>query len=195
MPLIAVTGGIGAGKSYVCERLRQRGYSVYDSDLEARRIIDTNPEIKARIASEIDSLSVVDGVVDRPRLASIVFEDKAKLLILNSIVHEQVCLDVARWSAARRRTGIVFVETALLYSSGLWREVDGEWRVVAPEAVRIERVCRRNDVSPEQVVARIKSQTRDTSPEHALDLVVTIENDSVADLEAEIDRAFSLTAT
>lgn len=195
MPLIAVTGGIGAGKSFVCNILRKRGYNVYDCDLEARRILEHDKEIQHRIASEIDSQSIINGKVDRARLASVVFSDKDKLNILNSIVHGRIRRDVARTTAYDRQNGLVFVETALLYSSGLYHEVDGEWRVEAPENIRIDRVCMRNNVSPQQVKSRIAAQTHDTDPEHPLDFVITIYNDGKEDLDSQIDAAVKLTVT
>ena len=75
MILIAITGGIGSGKSVVSEVLRLKGYKVLDSDIHARRIMDADAGIKARIAGEICCEAIVDGNIDRRRLAAAVFSD------------------------------------------------------------------------------------------------------------------------
>ncbi|MDE6436166.1 MAG: dephospho-CoA kinase, partial [Muribaculaceae bacterium] len=88
--LIAITGGIGSGKSVVSRVLRAMGYPVYDCDSQAKAIMDADAEIHRRLCSEIDAAVVTDGVIDRKRLAEIVFNDKAKLAVLNAIVHSAV---------------------------------------------------------------------------------------------------------
>lgn len=87
MILIAITGGIGSGKSVVSEVLRLKGYKVLDSDIHARRIMDADAGIKARIAGEICCEAIVDGNIDRRRLAAAVFFDAGLLGRLNAIVH------------------------------------------------------------------------------------------------------------
>ena len=77
--LIAVTGGIGSGKSVVCRVLRTLGYPVFDCDSEARAIMDSDRTIHGRLCSAISADVVRDGVIDRRMLASIVFADAAKL--------------------------------------------------------------------------------------------------------------------
>ena len=96
--IVAITGGIGSGKSVLSRILMAWGYDVYDCDCEAKRIMDSDESIKRRIASEIDAGVVSDGVIDRVLLAKIVFNDKAKLSILNSIVHNAVRHQIAEWA-------------------------------------------------------------------------------------------------
>ena len=116
--LIAVTGGIGAGKSVVCRVLRAMGYPVFDCDSEAKALMDADCDIKRRIAIEIDESAVCGGSIDRRRLAEIVFADAEKLEILNSIVHGAVRQRIAEW--AQTLAGrLLFVETAILFQSGL----------------------------------------------------------------------------
>lgn len=156
--LIAVTGGIGAGKSVVSEILRCMGYHVYDCDSRARRIMDSDPSIHQRLVEEIHPLAVVDGIIDRPLIAERVFNSPEKLSCLNSIVHGAVVEDVARWRQSLDAS-VAFVETAILYQCSLWTLVDGVWEIDAPVELRISRVMRRNNISREQVIARINSQS------------------------------------
>lgn len=155
--LVAISGGIGCGKSVIAAILRKVGYPVYDCDDRAKRLMDNDSAILTRLAVEIDREVVVDGVIDRKRLSEIVFADTAKLDRLNEIVHGVVRSDIAAW-VADADSDTLFVETAILYQSGLDRMVDEVWEVVAPHELRIERVMGRNGCTREEVVARIKAQ-------------------------------------
>lgn len=157
--LIAITGGIGSGKSVVCNILKACGFKVYNCDDEARRIMDSDSEIWAKLCRDIHPDAVRAGVIDRPLISSVVFSDGEKLKALNAIVHRAVEADLRLWVDAHSGEKVLFVETAILYQSGLDRLVDADWQVVAPEEVRIERVMKRNGLSREAVRARIASQT------------------------------------
>ena len=154
---IAICGGIGSGKSIVSRILTVLGFDVYDCDSEAKRLMDADDAIKDAIAREIAGECIVDGTIDRPRLAGIVFSDSVKLEALNAIVHAAVRRHLAAWIEAR--TGRPkFIETAILYQSGLDRMVDEVWEVTAPADVRIARVMARNSMSAAEVKARIDAQ-------------------------------------
>lgn len=158
--LIAITGGIGAGKSVVSRILAAMGYSVYDCDKRARSIIDSSRDILRQISDNI-SASVVsdDWRLDRSALAGIVFSDGEKLRILNSITHGAVRSDLANWVRERECfEKLLFVETAILYQSGLDRMVDCVWEVTAPKDVRIMRVISRDGADYTSVERRIVSQ-------------------------------------
>lgn len=160
VPLIALTGGIGSGKSVVSKILLAMGYPVYDCDSMAKQIMDADLDIHTRLCEEIHPQSVVEGVIDRALISKIVFEDKAALARLNAIVHSAVKAHLNRWVASRQTSGAkkVFVETAILIQSGLIDRVDDIWEVFAPIDVRIERVKKRNGMSESQIRARIESQ-------------------------------------
>lgn len=158
--LVAITGGIGSGKSVVCRILRTLGYPVYDCDSRAKALMDADDTIKRRLTEEIDGLCVVDGAIDRRRLAAVVFEDAEKLALLNSMVHSAVRDDIAAWVGAQERN-ITFVETAILYESGLNTMVDAEWRVESPLELRIARTMKRSTMSRSEVEKRIAAQNID----------------------------------
>lgn len=185
--LIAVTGGIGAGKSVVSHILRAMGYEVYDTDCEAKRLMDESDDIKRRLCSEISSLAVgSDGAINRSHIASVVFADAQKLEALNAIVHGAVREDIRRWRALPHRHDIIFVETAILYQSELDRIVDEVWDVIAPEELRIERVMARNNCERAAVAARIASQNFIPAiPHHT---VHSITNDNFTPLLPQILR-------
>lgn len=158
--LVAVTGGIGSGKSVVCRILRTLGYPVYDCDSRAKALMDADDTIKRRLTEDIDSLCVVDGDIDRRRLAAVVFEDAEKLALLNAMVHSAVRDDIAVWVGEQERN-LTFVETAILYESDLNTMVDAEWRVESPLELRIARTMKRSAMSRSEVEKRIAAQNID----------------------------------
>ena len=179
--IIAITGGIGAGKSVVSRILTTLGFRVYDCDSRAKVLMDNSSEIKRRIAEEIASEAVVDDEIRRDVLASVVFSDAEKLRILNSIVHHHVRCDIAE-TAASCGVPVLFIETAILYESGL----DKVWDVTAPEDIRVERIINRNHCKAEQARARIESQRIIVTDPHPA--VHTIINDNLTPLLPQILR-------
>lgn len=173
--LIAITGGIGSGKSVVSAILRIMGYNVYDCDSQAKRLMDTDRHIIASIATQISAEAIrPDGSIDRPVLAEIVFNDAEALARLNGIVHEAVRQHLSAWHRQPSDSGIKFVETAILYQSGLDKIVDEVWEVTAPEELRIDRVMQRNGLTHAEVLSRITSQC--FTPEHKHETIRQIAN-------------------
>lgn len=176
--LTAITGGIGSGKSVVSRMLRLMGYDVFDCDYEAKRIMDEDLEIKDRLRAEIHNDAVKeDGSIDRQLISSIVFADAQKLGRLNEIVHTAVKRELTAWRSAAHERNHLFVETAILYQSGLDKMVDDVIEVIADDETRIERVMHRNNCSESEVRARIESQrfTAETPHSH----VAVINNDGL----------------
>lgn len=158
--LTAITGGIGAGKSVISRILRTMGHEVFDCDTEAKLLMDNDDSIKRRLLEEISPLAVDhDGIIDRRLISDIIFSDKSKLDTLNSIVHSAVKCRLAEWCLTRHGiSSRLFVETAILYQSGLDKMVDEVWEVYAPYDTRVKRVIERNNCTESEVVARITSQ-------------------------------------
>ena len=166
--IIAITGGIGAGKSMVSRVLRALGYSVYDCDSRAHSLMEINPAMRSRIASEITPHALrADGSLNRRAIAEVVFSDAEKLSQLNDIVHGAVRLDCQRW-AAQTNAQIAFVETAILYESHMNQLVHDVWEVTAPTELRIQRVMQRNGISRNQVLERIAAQSSLCHPSHKI---------------------------
>lgn len=167
--IIAITGGIGAGKSVVCRAVRSLGFPVYDCDSEAKRLMEVNTDIKSAIAARITPDALLpDGSLNRPAIASIVFSDPEKLKELNSIVHGAVRRDFSDWVRSNEGADILFVETAILYESGFDSLVAEIWEVSAPEETRIARVIRRSNLQRAEVERRIASQRAASRPTHRI---------------------------
>lgn len=172
--VVGICGGIGAGKSVVSRVLRLRGYTVYDCDFEARRIMDTSAlfkdELEERFGAEILSDSP-SRIIDRSRLAALVFSDDKALEWLNTRVHAMVRDDVASLIKTfgsdvcrsaedqippQRQT--LFIESAILASSGLLACCDEVIWVDAPVEIRVARAMSRSAMTREQVEARMAAQ-------------------------------------
>lgn len=182
---IAITGGIGSGKSVVSHLLRIMGYPVYDTDLEARRLMNTSAEIRQNIEAAFGAgLYAKDGL-DRAALARIVFKDAQALQRLNAIVHPVVRRHFGTW-ADSQSAPLVFMESAILYESGFHDLVDRVWLVTAPDEVRVHRVMCRNGMTEAEVRQRIASQMSDT--ERMQYRPAVIRNDGITPLIPEVLR-------
>lgn len=190
-PLVAVAGGIGSGKSVVCRILTCVGLNVYDCDSRAKALMDNDPEIHRRLREEIAREVVDHGVILRPLLSRIVFSNPDKLLTLNNIVHGRVKEDLLRWRELHVGEPMLFVETAILLESNLKEMITRVWHVTADNSVRIERACRRDGVTPEEIMRRMKSQ-RPITPEALNCPVDEIDNNGTTPL---LPRIFQLLET
>lgn len=161
MKLIGLTGGIGTGKSTVARILRLRGYEVYDCDLEAKRLMDESPEVRRSLRDRWgEEIYSARGELDRRKVAEYVFADRREKAWLDSLVHGLVRDDVKRWAATRTDYShdTVFVESAILFTSGLADMCQEVWEVTAPLDIRLERVMKRSGLTREQALARIDAQ-------------------------------------
>ena len=156
--IIAITGGIGAGKSIVSAILRVAGYDVYDCDQRAKMLMNASATIKNSLTHKFGhDIYTSEGNLNRTRLSDIIFNDHDALHYVNSIVHPAVRDDISNW-AQEHQHGPLFVETAILKEGGLDTIVQEVWNVVAPVEVRISRVMKRNAISREKVLERINNQ-------------------------------------
>ena len=145
--MIGITGGIGSGKSTIAQALRQRGFSVYDCDAEAKRIIVEDETVRKAIVDLFGEKAYVDGRYNTQYVAQRVFEDSGLREQLNAIVHPAVEHDI-------RLKQPDFVESAILYESGLDKLCEKVIVVDAPEEVRLARTLNRNY----DVRARMRAQ-------------------------------------
>ena len=175
--IIAITGGIGAGKSVVSSILRVAGYQVYDCDSRAKQLMNTSEEIKNALTMKFGrEVYNRDGTLNKTRLSDIIFNDADALHCVNSIVHPVVREDISTWHKSRM-CPVNFVETAILAEAGMQMMVDEVWNVTAPVETRIKRVVMRNNTTAEKVLERINSQS--TSLEMVTTPIKTIVNDGI----------------
>jgi len=162
MRLIAITGGIGSGKSVIASMVKVMGYEVYDCDSRARQLMVGSDEVVKLIKETFGAQAYHDdGSLNRTHLSKIAFGNSQALSQLNAIVHPATARDMQQWAHEQAQAGatIAFVETALLRTAGLDSIVDQVWHVTAPTTVRIERVMARNGITARQVQDRIEAQS------------------------------------
>jgi dephospho-CoA kinase len=157
---LGITGGIGSGKSVVSALLQIMNIPVYIADKESKRIVDSSPRIRAELIRLFGAHIYKEGTIDRRLLASQIFSDDILLEKVNAVIHPEVNNDFLRWAAAQV-TEVCAIESAILFESGFYRDVDFSLTVYAPVELRISRAVRRDGVSREDILSRIKKQMPD----------------------------------
>ena len=157
MKKIGITGGIGSGKSIVTQLLDVLGYPIYDSDYYAKWLMHNSEDLRKSLQNEFGDDIYIDGLLNRPKLASIVFADPTRLKTLNSIVHPSVRAHFAQW-AQEQTAKLVFIESAIMFDAGLDRLLDEVWVVTAPKEERVARAMARDKSTSEQIEARMGNQ-------------------------------------
>ncbi len=140
MMKIAITGGIGSGKSFVCRKLSERGIYVYDCDNAAKRIINTSHEVQSNLKNVVGDNVFVDGVLNKTVLTKYLMKNEDNMLRINNIVHPAVAEDFIK-------SGALWMECALLFSSGFNKLVDKVICVTAPYDIRVSRIMKRDKIS------------------------------------------------
>lgn len=186
--IIGLTGGIGSGKSTIAGYLRSEGFDVYSSDLAARRIINSDEEVKKQIVALFGSEAYSDGCLNRKFVGQCVFTNSTLLQQLNRIVHPRV-FDDLRDFAYRSNNELVIVESAILFESGLAQLCNAVVCVVAPVEVRIERVLLRDGITREQAMERINNQMsdEDLSKQSSL-VIINDKNAKISELGLEVSK-------
>ena len=166
--IIGITGGIGSGKSVIAKQLRKMGYSVYDTDSEAKRLIVEDTHVRQQITDLFGEEVYQDGIYQTALVAQRVFADKGLLAQLNAIVHPAVKADIGNWvsepsdsEAIRQHSNLLFIECAILYQAGFDTLCDKVVAVTAPEDVRLARVIARDHSTIDKVRARMRAQEAD----------------------------------
>ena len=183
---IGITGGIGSGKSTVCRILEEHGAAIYDSDANAKRLMNEDAELRRQLTAEFGEKCFNEGGLDRAYLASIVFSDAERLQRLNEIVHPAVRADFRKWCGEHEERDYVILESAILFDAGFDSETDKTLAVVAPQSLRIERVCKRDGMSREDVEKRIAQQMSDDELQARADY--TIANISLDYLRSDAEQ-------
>lgn len=156
--VIGITGGIGGGKSTFSSGLREQGQLVFDTDVEAKKLQDEDEYVKAELEKLFGNDIYQNGMLERKKIAKIVFADKNMLYKLNQIIHPRVKDRFQKWVQANKKRKYLFMECAILFEGGFDTYTDKILVITAPERIRIERVMKRDEQTEQQVLARIKNQ-------------------------------------
>lgn len=158
---IGITGGIGSGKSTVCSIFKLLGTPVFEADKVAKDLMNSNIELKANLVHLFgEGIYTRDSVVDRKKLAKIIFNDHLQLQKINALVHPAVRNEFKNWKL-KQKSSYVIHEAAILFESGFYKMMDYTILVSAPEQQRIERVIKRDKITEKEVRDRISKQWPD----------------------------------
>lgn len=193
---VAITGGIGSGKSFVCSLLKKRGIAVYDCDAAAKRLMRTSPELqqqlieligpeaygaskasKPSMPSKASMPSMPSMTLNKAEVARFLLASPENAQALDAIVHPAVARDFVA-------SGQQWMECAILYESGFDRLVDKVIVVTAPLEVRIQRVMQRDSISREKTLEWMGRQWSQEEVLRHADYEIV--NDGNADLEQQI---------
>ena len=179
---IGITGGIGSGKSYICRLLEQRGYAVYDCDSAAKRLIRSSPFIRRRLTALIGPETYFkesgEYILNKKAVAEFLLKSEDNTKAIDRIVHPAVFRDFIE-------SGMEWMESAIIYESGIYRLVDRVIVVTAPEELRIQRVMARDEISREKVLEWMSRQLPQEEVRQRADFEIV--NDGQADINRQLD--------
>ena len=179
-PLIAITGGIGSGKSFVCRLLKQKGIEVYDCDAAAKRLMASDAKLQAELSNVVGCEIFVDGVLQKPLLTKFLLESDTNKQAINDVVHPAVAADFlsSRYS---------WLESAILFESGFDKRICFDYivGVTAPVDLRISRIMSRDNISKEQAEMWLRRQTSQQDVANRCNFLIV--NDGTTHLATDID--------
>ena len=190
---IGITGGIGSGKTTVCQLFEKRGIPVYYADLKAKELVENNEDLKQTIIQNFGNESYFDnGKYNTNYISNIVFKNNSKLQVLSNIIHPYVINDAQSWHDQQKNVPFTLKESALLFENKLEHTVDKIITVIAPLEIRIQRLFLRDKLSREQILERIDKQLHDIEKIKYSDFVIN--NDNTFGLDTQIDNIFHFIA-
>lgn len=183
--VIGLTGGIGSGKTTIAKMFAAKGIPVYIADEEAKKLMNKSEMIIA-IEKIFGKEIINNGKINRTLLAANVFNDQAKLLALNQIVHPAVKEDFKSWLQKYQDFPYVMKETAILFETGGNKDCDFVITVIAPLSERISRIIKRDNTTLQSIQDRIKNQFNDDFKIAHSDFV--IQNTTLEATENQVDK-------
>ena len=160
MKIIGLTGGIGSGKTKILNVFKAKGIPCYESDLETKKLIESNLFLISEIKKIFGSDIYLDAKLDRKKVADIVFNSPEKLKRLNTLVHPAVAADFDEF-LTHQKSHYVIKEAAILFETGGDKKCNATILVTSPMETRIARVMGRDNISREKVLERINNQWED----------------------------------
>lgn len=186
---IGITGGIGSGKTRVCQYLEEKGVRIFNADLEARSILETNRDVEASIIQLFGQASYFrEGEPNRAYIAAQAFQQASSLQALNAIVHPATLQAYEDWKLACAETypfSYQCKEAAILYESGTDVGLDAIVCIYAPKMVRIQRIRQRDSLSISDISLRMSKQWSDAIKISRSDYIIF--NDGLHDLPMQLE--------
>jgi len=180
MKKIGITGGIGSGKTTVCEIFKLLGVPVFHADAEAKNLQNNDLQIRELLINLFGKhIYSLDGMLDRKKLAMLIFNDSAALANVNAIIHPAVRQSFQKWTDNHLDRSYILYEAAVLLESGYASDFDRNILVLADEKLRIDRVIRRDHISEALVKQRINNQMPDSQKIKIVDYIIENNNEKL----------------
>ena len=171
MKKIGITGGIGSGKTYISNIFKSLGIPLFNSDIEAKRLMNSSKKLISQIKKEFGEDIYTNGNFNKEKLSSIVFSNSDKLQKLNSLVHPIVKEEFNNWRK-RQTSPFVIKEAAILFESNSHLELDAVICVSAPFDLRIKRLLERDNSTEKEIKRRIENQISQEEKEKLSDYII-----------------------
>lgn len=182
---IGITGGIGSGKSTVCNILKNLGVPVFSSDDVGKFLLNNDDYLKTQIKKIFDrDMYTSTGRLDRERMAKLVFNNPDELEKLNELVHPKVKAEFDSWCKKNDKRPYVVKEAAILFETGLYREFNKMVTVFCSKEERIRRIMKRDNTTKGQIEKRMIQQMTDDERNKLADYILI--NDGVEDLLPQV---------
>jgi len=169
--IIGLTGGIGSGKTTISKIFEELGVPVYNSDLEAKKIMEV-PEIIVLLKNSFGEEFFENNILNRAKLADLVFKNTEKLNVLNAIVHPFVKKDFLFWVKKNENEKFVIKESAILFESKSNLDCDKIITITSPLDLRMKRIAARDNLGFHEIVKRINNQISDEKKIENSDFII-----------------------
>ena len=159
MRKVAITGGIGSGKSFISNKFNELGVPIYNSDVRANIIINSNITVKELLIKNFGDDSFIDGELNKKLISKIIFNNKSKLDLINSIVHPFVYQDYKSWLLIQNASYTIY-ESAIIYENNSIHKFDKIIGVISDNKLKISRLLKRG-MNMKSITNIMKNQTDD----------------------------------
>ena len=171
MILVGLTGGIGSGKSTVINYFKELGITCYQADDEAKKLMNSDKGLIKKIKNSFGDSIYINSKLDRKKLSAIVFTDKQKLELLNSIVHPIVNRHFKNYCKGLKDIYII-KEVAIIFETGTQNKFDKIILVRAPKEDRVKRIINRDKCNRQDAINRINNQIADDDKIDQCDFII-----------------------
>ena len=187
MKKVAITGGIGSGKSFISNKFAKLGVPIYNSDVRANIIINSNITVKKLLIKNFGNESFIGEELNKKLISKIIFNNKSKLRLINSIVHPFVNLDYNSWLQNQKATYTIY-ESAIIYENDSIDKFDKIIGVISDTELKISRLFKRG-MKRESIINIMKNQTDDSDIIRISDFLIY--NNLNSNITDEVTRVHS----
>lgn len=178
MQKIGITGGIGSGKTTVCNIFKMLGIPVFNADYQAKLLLQNN-QVKQQLNSWFGNLIFTNNQVDKKKMAQLIFNNPNAISKVNGLIHPLVAQQFEQWVLLNKQKPIVIKESALIFENNLQASLNVVILVTAPVQLRVARVMERDNMLQQQVIDRINNQMPDDEKQKLANYKIINDNNTL----------------